>query len=86
MVSGFGPGWEFRKPNLPQAKPKPGLSGQAGPEQQDGILCADNGPAGRGQRTWSENTDIAKKGSLSKPSLPRVPPATMRRSLKMAFI
>lgn len=35
---GFGPAlayslaWEFWKPKLPQAKPKPGLPGQAGPE------------------------------------------------------
>jgi len=29
MVDGFGLAWGFRKPKLPQARPKLGLSGQA---------------------------------------------------------
>jgi hypothetical protein len=33
LVEGFGLAWEFSKPKPPQAKPKPGLLGQAGPEQ-----------------------------------------------------
>jgi hypothetical protein len=33
VIDGFGPAWHLRKPKPPQAKPKPGLSGQAGPEQ-----------------------------------------------------
>jgi Endonuclease-reverse transcriptase len=31
-VEGFGLAWDFRKPRPPQARPKPRLSGQAGPE------------------------------------------------------
>jgi hypothetical protein len=33
VPNGFGSAWRLRKPKLPQAKPKPGLPGQAGPEQ-----------------------------------------------------
>ena len=33
MFGGFGLAWGLRKPKPAQAKPKPGLSGQAGPEQ-----------------------------------------------------
>ena len=33
VFDGFGLAWGLRKPKLPQAKPKPGLSGQAGLEQ-----------------------------------------------------
>ena len=33
MFDGFGLTWCLRKPKPPQARPKPGLSGQAGPEQ-----------------------------------------------------
>ena len=33
VIDGFGLAWGLTKPEPPQAKPKPGLSGQAGPEQ-----------------------------------------------------
>jgi hypothetical protein len=33
LFAGFGLAWGLGKPKPPQAKPKPGLSGQAGPEQ-----------------------------------------------------
>jgi hypothetical protein len=33
VFKGFGLAWDFKKPKPPQARPKPGLSGQAGPEQ-----------------------------------------------------
>jgi len=33
VKDGFGPAHDFTKPKLLQAKPKLGLSGQAGPEQ-----------------------------------------------------
>ena len=33
MFDGIGLAWCLRKPKPPQARPKPGLSGQAGPEQ-----------------------------------------------------
>jgi len=33
VAGGFGLAWVFRKPKPSQAKPKPRLSGQAGPEQ-----------------------------------------------------
>ena len=32
MADGFGLAWGFKKPKPPQARPKLGLSGQAGPE------------------------------------------------------
>ena len=33
VIDGFGLAWGLTKPEPPQAKPKPGLSGQAGLEQ-----------------------------------------------------
>ena len=33
VFGGFGLAWGLREPKPAQAKPKPGLSGQAGPEQ-----------------------------------------------------
>ena len=33
VIDGFGLAWGLTKPEPPQAKPKPGLSGQARPEQ-----------------------------------------------------
>ena len=33
VIDGFGLAWGLTKPEPPQAKPKLGLSGQAGPEQ-----------------------------------------------------
>ena len=33
VFGGFGLAWHLRKPKPPQARPKPGLSGQAVPEK-----------------------------------------------------
>ena len=52
MFDGFGLAWYLRKPKPPQARPMPGLSGQAGPELlKERKVTSKNGSLAGGNRT-----------------------------------